>query len=228
MRVPRRCRRRLLLPPGWVALGFLLLLGCQALQPWRGQLRLWNMLQVTMPPLKPVDGMPWNHVVYRSPLQLNHFRGWHEVKLAGQLLPDFLSFNQLEAAIRVVQLDTLHAGGVRVRFGPQATYANLVQVLDCMLYTGQRKYWWDIRSKHTVFYAITEKWVPPTPSSRPLLFICGTRNATFHLEDSPTEPAWWTAMKELSQPVWRGTLFGWMLLAGLSFRRIVSLQKFHS
>jgi len=31
MYVPRRHYRRLLLPPGWVALRFLLLLGCQVL-----------------------------------------------------------------------------------------------------------------------------------------------------------------------------------------------------
>jgi len=214
----------LLLPPGWVALGFLLLLGCQALQPWRGQLRLWNMLQVTMPSRLP-DSFWRDYPPFYASRQLAQFRPWHEVKLVGQLLPDFLSLNQLAAASRAIKLDTLRAGGVRVRFGPGATYANLVQVLDCMLYTGQQKYWWDIRSKPTVFYAITDKWVPP--SSSPPMFICGTRNAIVYLVDSPTEPALWTAIKKLSQPVWRGTLFGWMLLAGLSFKRVVSLRKFY-
>ncbi|MGI4736024.1 MAG: hypothetical protein ACRYG7_12685 [Janthinobacterium lividum] len=51
MFLPRRHYRRLLLPPGWVALGFLLLLGCLALLSHRQQLRLENVLQLTMPRL---------------------------------------------------------------------------------------------------------------------------------------------------------------------------------
>jgi len=52
LRSSRRFRRPLLLPPGWVALGFLLLIGCLLLQAHWRQLRLVNVVQLTMPPLR--------------------------------------------------------------------------------------------------------------------------------------------------------------------------------
>jgi len=221
MRVPRRCRRRLLLPPGWVALGFLLLLGCQALQPWQGQLRFWNMLQVTMPARKPVAGMSWNDVVYRSPRQLNHFRAWHEVKLVGQALPDFFSLNELETATRAIQTDTSHVGGVRVRFGPGATYANLVQVLDCMLCTGQPKYWWDIRYRSTTFYAITVR-----PESRAMYRGGCIREP----EVAINGPSFWSKLLSdfcsLWQPAWRWPLVLLIAITVLNFWHIAPSRRF--
>lgn len=173
MLVSRRVRRRLLLPPGWVALGFLLLLGCQALQPWQRQLKQWNVMQITMPALHVDKSASWNKVVYQSPAQLNTFRAWHTIDFDGQGLSDFFSAASTESAIRKIIADTSHVGGVRIRFLPGATYANLVTVLDIMNYTNQKKYWLDIHYQPSTLYAIT---VLPTHLKSVPIFLCGTRD----------------------------------------------------
>jgi len=190
MIMPRRVRRRLLLPPGWVALSFLLLLGCQALRPWENQLKQRSVLQLTMPPLK-ADASYLHflekHRQYPSSIAYNPYvnsrskevagvlqtmRPWHDVEFRGICLSDFLSAATAEAATRHIIADTSHAGGVRVRFLPGATYANLIKVLDIMSYTNQKKYWLDIRQYPVTLYAITTE---PTHDKPAPLFSCGTR-----------------------------------------------------
>jgi len=171
MLVPRRVRRRLLLPPGWVALGFLLLLGCQALQPWRKELIPYSMMQMTMPALHVDKLAAWNKVVYQAPAQLDTFRTWYTIDFKGQRLSDFFSAAATESAIRKIIADTSHIGGVRIRFLPGATYANLVKALDIMNYTNQKKYWLDIHHQPTTLYAIT---VLPTYLKSVPVFSCGT------------------------------------------------------
>ena len=163
MLVPRRMRRRLLLPPGWVALGFLLLLGCQALQPWAGQLKQWNVMQITMPRmsirLKPEEGQQYKKdysMPYMALPELNKIRPWHDAEFKGELLSDFFNAATTESAIRKIIADTSHAGGVRIRFLPGATYANLVKVLDIMNYTNQKKYFLDIHHRPTTLYTCHE------------------------------------------------------------------------
>ncbi|AMR29304.1 hypothetical protein A0257_20845 [Hymenobacter psoromatis] len=178
-----------MLPPGWVALGFLLLLGCQALQPWAGQLKQWNVMQVTMFPLKADTSASYLSFLkehpehnarnefnpYVTPLQavaantLQKMRPWHNAEFSGNRLADFLSAATTESAIRKIIADTSHAGGVRIRFLPGATYANLVKVLDIMNYTNQKKYFLDIHHKPTTLYAITDE---PLPVNSTPLFVC--------------------------------------------------------
>jgi hypothetical protein len=189
MIVPRRVRCRLLLPPGWVALGFLLLLGCQALQPRYGQLKRWNVLQLTMMPLKAdtsylrfLKSLPASKVrnefnPYATPLPtistsvLQKLRPWHTVDFSGQHLADFFSAAAVESATRKIIADTSHAGGVRVRFLPCATYSALVRALDIMNYTNQKKYFLDIHHHPTTLYAITD---PPSYDKPKPTFVCGT------------------------------------------------------
>lgn len=197
MIMPRRVRRRLLLPPGWVALGFLLLLGCQALRPWDKQLKQRNVLQVTMPPLKADTSYlhflkkyaphpsntaynpyttPWSEEVAGV---LQTMRPWHDVEFLGHYLPDFFSAATTEAAVRRIIADTSHAGGVRIRFLSGAAYANLVKVLDIMGYTNQKKYWLDLRQYPLTLYAITDR--PEHAEKTAPLFSCGT----WYLESPP-------------------------------------------
>jgi hypothetical protein len=189
MIVPRRVRRRLLLPPGWVALGCILLLGCQALQPWCGQLKRWNVLRLIIMPLKAdtsylrfLKSLSASKVrnefnPYVTPLPgistsvLQKLRPWHTVDFSGQRLADFLSAAAVESATRRIIADSGHAGGVRVRFLPGATYTSLVRVLDIMNYTSQKKYFLDIHHYPTTLYAITDplSYGKPEPT-----FVCGT------------------------------------------------------
>jgi hypothetical protein len=241
MKVSRRSRRRLLLPPGWVALGFLLLLGCQALGPWEKQLKLRSVLQVTMPPLQPDTSyvhfmekhaprpLPTAYNPYSTPWSkdvgdiLQGMRPWHNVEFRGSYLPDFLSAATTEAAIRYINADTSHAGGVRIRFLSGATYANLVKALDVMYYTGHKKYWLDIRQYPTTLYAITDQRAPSKPVPT---FSCGTR----HLEpySSPKKiglqgelAEFWENSLLLAKHPWQASSLWLAIISSLSLGQLI-------
>jgi hypothetical protein len=232
MKMPRRVRRRLLLPPGWVALGFLLLLGCQALQPWQRQLRQMSVLQLTMPKLKLTPADVENHgkeyqIIYKPLAELNKLRPWYDTEFTGKELPDFFSAAATESAIQKIIADTSHAGGVRIRFWPGATYANLVEVLDIMNRTNQKKYWMDIRNSPITLYAITDK---PAHGKSPLIltcgFTCGMRyiNAALPIKEVSFQSRLTKFWKELSvlvhQP-WQAVTLWLAILSGLSLWRLL-------
>ncbi len=227
MLVPRRVRRRLLLPPGWVALGFVLLLGCQALRPWERQVRLWNVLQVTMlkRKLEPSDLKAFGkeyRLPYKSAIELNRARPWHTIEFSGNALADSLSAVTTETAIRTILTDIDCAGGVRVRFLPGATYANLVKVLNIMSYTGQKRYWLDIRHKPTTLYAITNK---SRAAGSDGCLLCGD------VLISPPAPVvhtfqqllaeFWQRVEILGEHVWRQPLLLLLVISSLGLWRLL-------
>ncbi len=219
MLVPRRVRRRLLLPPGWVALGFLLLLGCQALRPWAGQLKRWNVLQITMPKMKltPEDLKAYGsayQLPYKTIAELNEARPWHNVEFEGEPLSDFLSAATTESAIRKIITDTSHAGGVRVRFLPGATYANLVRVLDIMLYTDQKKYWLDVHHEPITLYAITLKKEIAANKLTPVYLGCCTCGP--YLSTTAGEAPWWLEFQKLWLKSWQPITLSLALISMLN------------
>lgn len=199
MHPPRRFRRPLLLPPGWLALEFLVLLSCLSLVPHWRQLRLPNVLQVTMPRLQPTPeewrlynkGMP-----YKS-AELASLRPWHTVDFTGQPLHDFLATATIEKNIASIKADSSHASGVRLLAG--ATYASVVKALDIMNYSDQKKYWLAIRQRPVTLYAITSKELPRR--LQPPIFSCGFQESYFTPE--AVEPAWLTELKSLGRPTWQ-------------------------
>ena len=228
MLIPRRVRRRLSLPPGWVALGLLLLLGCQALQPWAGRVKQWNMMQLTVPKMKLTSedlkayGRAYE-LPYRTSTELNKTRPWHDVEFKGEPLSDFLNAAATESAIQKIIADTSHVGGVRIRFLPGSTYANLVRVLDIMTYTNQKKYWLDIHHEPTTFYAITTL---PTPSYP--IFRCGTGDYMYHVLPEKTRfwqrmADFWIVLVKQSGRAWVPTA---LLLVVISFLSAKQLSRF--
>ncbi|TFZ64674.1 hypothetical protein E4631_19375 [Hymenobacter sp. UV11] len=240
MLISRQVCRRLLLPPGWVALGFLLLLGCQALRPWAGQLKRWNVLQITMPPLKvdtsylsflkkyPEPKAVNDFKPYVTPLQtvgasvLQKLRPWHNVEFSGNRLPDFFSAATTESAIRKIIADTNHAGGVRIHFLPGATYANLVKVLDIMNYTNQKKYFLNIHHEPTTFYAITNE---PSPAHSSPLFMGECIRIMPPLPAKPTLNQllldFWQQLETLCERPWRLLILLLFVVAGLSLWQLL-------
>lgn len=221
MYVPRRHSRRLLLPPGWVALGFLLLLGCQVLLAHRRQLRLPNVIQLQMPPWKPNKGNNWGVPVYGSKTELNSFRPWRDAEFTGAPVNDFINAASAETAVEAINADTSRAGGVRIRFGRQATYSNLIKVLDMMNYLNQKRYWLDIRHNPTTLYAITNKYVPIKAGDFPALRCLLYDDV---LMPSPPAPTWKelliTGITNLWQQAWRPTTLLFTALIALSFYRL--------
>jgi hypothetical protein len=214
MYLPRRHSRRLLLPPGWVALGLLLLLGCQALLTHWRQMRLPNVMQLQMPPWKPSEGKFWGVPVYGSKAELNNFRPWHDAEFTGAPINDFVNDAFTETAVKAIQADTSQAGGMRIRFGRHATYSNLIKVLDMMNYLNQKRYWLDIRHNPITLYAITNK---PLPASAYVpVFTCGYSSYVESYTTPPAEPAFWQKLTDLWQRDWRPS--------ALLFAAIISLN----
>jgi hypothetical protein len=224
MHVPRRHHRRLLLPPGWVALGLLLLVGCQGLLTHRRQLRLQNVLGLTMPALKQDTAMNRflkYHKDYDLPYktlgELDIARNWRTVEYWGMLLTDSDNRVHVKAAIQAINADVAHEGGVRIRLHEHATYADLVEVLDMMNSCGQRKYFLDIHHQPITLYAITDKPLP-VDSIRSLTFSCGTRCYEYHKPTGgPTFEQLWLSCW---QQAWRLSMLLFVVLTGLSIYRL--------
>jgi hypothetical protein len=229
----RRFRRPLLLPPGWVALGFLLLLGCLLLQTHWRQLRRHNALQITMPPLRADTALatfyrvhrikrdtaeynPFTDVSDKNALaKINRMRPWHTIDFGGQPLIDFFSAPIIESSVRAINADSSHAGGVRIRFRAGTTYANLVKVLDIMNYTGQKKYWLDNRYRPTTFYIITDRPLPV--SSQPADIVCG-----YHYQSAKVSPPSFCQrlLAKYWPPAWRLSWLLLLVLGALSLNRL--------
>lgn len=101
-----------------------------------------------------------------------------------------------ENAVKAINVDTAHAGGVRIRFHQQATYNNLIVVLDLMTRLNQKKYWLDTQHNLTTLYAITDEPLPPD-SVHQQEFLCGNSLYEFPL---PTET---TSLKQLLASLWQ-------------------------
>lgn len=164
MHAPRRHTRRLLLPPGWVALGFLLLLGCQALLAHRRQLQVPNILRLQMPiPERMATAL--NHNAYAKDFKLftkpladiKPETRWNTINFNGKKLNDFVNGATVATAVQSADADTVHATGVKVYFQSGTTYSSLVAILDLMKRTGHQSYWFDIEHQPTAFYIVNEQ-----------------------------------------------------------------------
>ncbi|MGI4862296.1 MAG: hypothetical protein ACRYFZ_00115 [Janthinobacterium lividum] len=170
MYVLRRPYRRLLLPPGWVALGFLLLLGCQLLLIDK-RLQPENVLQLTMPTLENMAKDKYGKIpsyCFCKPLaSIRATTRWQNAQLSGNSLSYPVNRAALEGAVQAMQADEGHARGVRVYFGPTAAYSNLVSLLDLMNRLNQPMYWLDIEHRPVTFYAINAKALKAKPPEIP-------------------------------------------------------------
>ncbi|MCB2408128.1 hypothetical protein [Hymenobacter lucidus] len=198
----RRFHRPLLFPPSLLALGFLLLLGCLALRPWYPALEPRYMLELTVPP-KPTSDYIFFQVSSQSGIhewlqigeterisnfaerlerysQLPYFRSWQDFAFTGVLEQDLTTANEARLAMRVMQTDTMHAKGIRIRFAKQATYASLVQGLE-WANSATETYLLDIHHTPVTLYAFTNVYKSPVladgilyPNKAPVPFGCGT------------------------------------------------------
>jgi len=174
MHVPRRHSRRLLLPPGWVALGFLLLLGCQVLLAHRRQLQLYSVMQLNMPLLEKLaeekrkKGGPDSYIFSKPLANIKTTTHWRNASFIVKPRRDSVNEAIIKSAVLAIQADEDHARGVRIRFGRGATYSSLMNLLDMMLRLNQPMYWLDIEHRPTTFYIVNGKAVKAkkTPAIR--------------------------------------------------------------
>lgn len=186
MHIPRRHSRRLLLPPGWVALGFLLLLGYQALLAHRRQMLQERVLSLVMPFYSEKQANKYKTLehygigAYKPLASLLSAPHWRIINLAGKPLNDFFATAATETAVQALKNDTSSAG-IHVAFTVGATYCNLVQLLNVMQRQKDEKYWLDIHENTPVLYSIGKaiKSKPVTKKRTPVSYqrdFCGTRD----------------------------------------------------
>lgn len=165
MYVSRRHTRRLLLPPGWVALGFLLLLGCQLLLAHWRQMQVTTVLQLQMPVLERVAATyPVGNIMRKFSNTLSRIKretNWHTVYFDGDKLSQFMNDAEVAKAMSSIAADNTHARGVRIYFRPGTTYGNLVSLLDLINRLGHQRYWFDVEHQPTTFYAVNSQALRP-------------------------------------------------------------------
>ncbi|WP_210518917.1 hypothetical protein [Hymenobacter terricola] len=230
LHLPRRHRRKLLFPPGLLALAGLLWLGCVALSSHPEQLKRHSVMQLTMPPLSSSDIIwPMPHAygyAHREPQlrysTLPHLRTWFTVEFGQGPALDNRAAHEIKMALRSLALgsdDLPTSNGLRVVFGAHARYASLVLVLDLMNQHNIRKYFFDARDfrNRTSFYAFNgslhrQRWTDPllsTPPSPPAaldeLLLPPAPLPQPDLWSRLTATNWWPQTQQLSK--------SWQLLA---------------
>lgn len=230
----RRHRRPLLFPPGLLALGFLLLLGCGVVSQQAGQRRNFRVLQLTMPALVPDSlDLRLDSQKYMPPAELERYRPWQTITLTSNTWQDYFSLRQAQAVAQALHTDPAHDRGLRIRFAERATYASLVRSIDCFQVTGIRKYWLDMRQEPTTLYTFTSK-PRPIPIEVEQGWECGGV-LLLKYDVPPSAPAltpseqllaFWSALlapgtwAPLFHPEWRTSLYLLLFLSVLSFSRL--------
>lgn len=178
--IPRRHRRKLLLPPGLLALAFLLLVGCGILRN-HPSLRRYSVFQFAMPVYglcKQKDFFYNNELppFCLSPIELERFRSWQTIEFTGNRMEDSLHFHQAVNSITTLKQDSSSERGIRFILGSEARYGSLVQIMD-LLSSNIGTYWLDTRQQHTILYAYTKEKGPQATankSARLPIISCGT------------------------------------------------------
>ncbi|WP_460504073.1 hypothetical protein [Hymenobacter agri] len=175
--LPRRRRRRLLLPQGWVALAGLLLLGCLALHPWQEQLKRRSVLQLTMPPINK-SGTIWPLAYFedcdslmRNEPKLTYasvdtYRHWHIITLGKGPGMDTLAIHDIERILHARGTrPNWNKSGLKVCFLPSAHYSSLILSLSLFNRYHVQQYFLDIKNKPIALYTLTvpKSECPPMP-----------------------------------------------------------------
>lgn len=235
--LPRRHRRKLLFPPGLLALAGLLWLGCIALGAHPEQLKQRRVMQLTMVPLnlsrsyyRGYESL-WTTIL-SSPAKIAAFRPWRDIRFIGNLQTDKLEQAHMAGAVLAILSDTLHDGGVRVRFASASRYENLVFALDLMNRASITKYWLDIQHGPATLYTITNAYAPSDS-----LECEGVGPLNIIIENTPPIPlrtqvyewiaSFWqfTWLKPLAQPEWRPSMYLFAVIALLSSWRMVRNRR---
>ncbi len=195
----RRHRRKLLLPPGLLALAGLLWLGSVTVGSWREKLTRWTVVQLTMPS-KP-DSDTISHGLYpinrRIPFlysQLFTLYRWQDVLLDGTAAHDSASILTIAKAIATMRADTVPNCGIRVELTPQVKYRTFVQLLDLMAAMNQRKYMFDTYHGPFALYVLVDEYQPqPTElTDFPMRWRCGTMHYQMPTTYQADKPRYWS------------------------------------
>ena len=184
--LPRRHRRRLLLPPGRLALAGLLLLGCLALRPWQEQAKIHGVISLAVPICEPHPILPTIRFLVPNPNTMCERRFRHDAFLNGNDIHDQPQYRRIVAAIRFITADKKHNGLVCVRLTSTARYENMVALLDLMERMNLRQHWFDFTRKPTAFYVFSSREVR-SPNEE--IISVGLTNCLRYSSSSSTVPS---------------------------------------
>ena len=230
----RRYRRRLLFPPGLLALAGLLWLGCVVVGANAERLKRWYVLQLTMPIPQPSGTGPSIKFFLSNPDTVCRTCAWKETYLTG--IGDSTEkqeITRVENTVHAMMNDVGNGSGVRIHFAQTVRFKHLIFVLNTLERENVKKYWLDIYHFPTTLYAFNEP-----PASIPSEFECLLcADVMPYVPPTPEPPAsaavrfvrvfmdFWQFewLQPLRQPEWRMSI--WLLAAilALSSRRLLRL-----
>ncbi|UYZ64772.1 hypothetical protein [Hymenobacter weizhouensis] len=158
--IPRRSRRRLLFPPGLLALAWLLWLGCAALPQMRGMERTY-VLQIRIPnssicnlftnnPLitrEGIDPFCYSQKRLDSLFKLNGYN----LFLSGNLWQDYYHYRLASnLAVQPTNRDIY----IRLHFPQITTYSHFVQFFDQLTVNDLNHYWCDMRQDSILLHIV--------------------------------------------------------------------------
>jgi hypothetical protein len=187
--IPRRHRRKLLLPPGLLALAFLLLVGCGVIAPIAKE-RTKAFLRITMPELRPTT----DEYERISVQNLASMRQWESFEITGSKLFDCFNWQQAKQRIKALQQtpDTIH--GVKIHFGQNAKYLYIIKSLSYLIEVDAKSYVLDIRIPVTTLYVLGKR--PPNPNQ----YICSYQGGSLRtISYPPPSPTFKQELEKLMQ-----------------------------
>jgi hypothetical protein len=233
MYMPRRHYRRLLLPPGWVALGFLLLLGCQVLLAHRRQMRVDYIMELPMPiPEEMAAKLSYSPYIkpFAKPLaDIKSTTRWSTVSFNGRKLNDFVNGAMAATAIRDIYARATHAAGVKVCFQEGATYGNLMTMLDLMYRLDRHRYWLDIEHSPTAFYVVNKQAIKAKKEAAPTpgyMLLCVSPLPGKYEPPIPVPTQWQVAQRAFTN-LWQRAWLPTTLIAVISALSLYRLRRLY-
>jgi len=163
----RRYRRKLLFPPGLLALGFLLLLGCMQLARNK-KLQTQHILKLTvMPrcdgPASFFDDGSASRWCYTQQ-EIEALRIWHDYPFTDHAFSNWWVIQTAQQSLCRLRKFPNSVNGIRFRFYSDASYSEVVKVLDILKRNNWRQYAVDNCGKTLTIYVLTEE---PEPEDSP-------------------------------------------------------------
>jgi hypothetical protein len=231
--LPRRHRRKLLFPPGLLALAGLLWLGCVVVGSWREKLSPRYALRLTMPLRPPHSSQFLRFFEVPNPDTVCKSCTWHDASFTGSPVNDKHEQTAIVGYVRDIVADTMHAGGVRIRFTSMAHYSSLIFALNLMNEYSVKKWWLDITRRPTTFYVITDAYKIRAENPKSNFEIAPSpvlvNDVIYHQAQTPNKKhsnswlAFWQLkwLQPLQQPEWQASMWLLAAIATLSSWRIV-------
>lgn len=158
---PRRHRRRLLFPPGLLALAGLLWLGCVYI---RQDSRLQPVAAIPFF-VYALNPPPCNEAIpglWESPKHLAGLRVWRQYQLTGHVSSDTSAMRNILRYLSTLRArtasDTIY--GAKVIFGTYSKYGDLVKIISELTRRDVKKYAFETRISQPVLYILENKPKP--------------------------------------------------------------------